>query len=66
VGEYLHVAECLRQDVRTRRLYFVDIDQCRVYTYEPSTETLGYQTFAKKVTSLALTAKGDGVSPVAR
>jgi len=52
----------LRQDVRQQRLYFVDIDQCKVYTYEPSTETIGYQTFARKVTSIALIAKGDGVS----
>lgn len=50
------------QDVKKQRLYFVDIDEQRVYTYEPASCTIGYETFSRKITSLALTKGGHEVS----
>lgn len=41
-------------DTRTQRLYFVDIDARKVFTYEPSTGVYGFQLFDKKITALAL------------
>jgi hypothetical protein len=52
----------LLQDVAKQRLYFVDIDEHRVYTYGPAQNIVGYETFASKITSLALTVSGNGVS----
>ena len=49
------------QDTRLQRLYFVDIDACKVYTYEPSSGIVGYEVFEKKITAIALTEEGDGV-----
>jgi hypothetical protein len=58
----LEEAGLICQDVSTQRLYFVDIDQNKVYTYEPSSDTIGYQTYDQKVTALALIADRPGVS----
>lgn len=52
----------LRQDSRSKRLYFVDIDQKKLYTYEPSSGTIGYDVFDHKITAIALLEKGEGVS----
>lgn len=49
-------------DTRIQRLYFVDIDQYKLYTYEPSSGKYGYETFDKKVTALASLESGEGVS----
>jgi hypothetical protein len=51
-------------DTRTQRLYFVDIDGRKVFTYEPSTGIHGFQLFAKKMTALALRQAEPGVSLV--
>jgi hypothetical protein len=51
------------KDVSKQRLYFVDIDEQRIYTYEPASSTIGFQVFGQKITSLALTVHGNGVSP---
>ncbi|WVQ67496.1 uncharacterized protein L199_005696 [Kwoniella botswanensis] len=48
-------------DTRTQKLYFVDIDQRKVYTYEPSSGIYGYQTFENKITSLSGLADGSGL-----
>ncbi|WVR05529.1 hypothetical protein IAU60_002547 [Kwoniella sp. DSM 27419] len=48
-------------DTRTSRLYFVDIDQYKVYTYEPSSGVHGFQTFDNKVTSLSGMEHGEGL-----
>lgn len=52
----------LLQDVAKQRLYFVDIDEHRVYTYEPAQKIIGYEIFSSKITSLALMQGGNGVS----
>lgn len=52
----------IRQDSRSKRLYFVDIDQKKLYTYEPSSGTIGYELFDHKITAIALLEKGEGVS----
>lgn len=49
-------------DTRTQRLYFVDIDGRKVFTYEPSTGIHGFQLFDKKMTALALRETEAGVS----
>lgn len=49
-------------DTGTQRLYFVDIDQYKLFTYEPSSGKYGYETFDKKVTALASLEGGEGVS----
>lgn len=55
----------IRQDSRSKRLYFVDIDQKKLYTYEPSSGTIGYEVFDHKITAIALLEKGEGVSTYA-
>lgn len=49
------------QDVLKQRLYFVDIDNHHVYTYEPSSDTVGFEIFSEKITSLALVEGAEGV-----
>lgn len=49
-------------DSRAQRLYFVDIDGRKVFTYEPSSGVSGFQLFDKKVTALALRETEPGVS----
>ncbi|OXB33633.1 regucalcin [Cryptococcus neoformans] len=48
-------------DTRIQRLYFVDIDQYKLYTYEPSSGKYGYETFDKKVSALASLESGEGL-----
>ncbi|OXG84261.1 hypothetical protein C349_02603 [Cryptococcus neoformans var. grubii Br795] len=48
-------------DAQRQRLYFVDIDGKKIYTYEPSSGTHGYQSFDKKPTALALLQDGSGL-----
>ncbi|ORY26984.1 hypothetical protein BCR39DRAFT_469840 [Naematelia encephala] len=48
-------------DTRKQRLFFVDIDERKVFTYEPRTGIVGYQTFDRKITALALLEQDDGV-----
>jgi hypothetical protein len=50
-------------DSRTQRLYFVDIDGRKVFTYEPKSGVCGFQLFDKKMTALALRETELGVSP---
>ena len=50
------------QDSRSKRLYFVDIDQKKLYTYEPSSGTIGYEVFDHKITAIALLEQVEGVS----
>lgn len=58
----IRVCSDTRQDSRSKRLYFVDIDQKKLYTYEPSSGTIGYDVFDHKITAIALLEKGEGVS----
>ncbi|TYJ51624.1 hypothetical protein B9479_007794 [Cryptococcus floricola] len=48
-------------DSRGQRLYFVDIEQNKVFTYEPSSGKRGYELFEKNITALALLENGDGL-----
>lgn len=48
-------------DAQAKRLYFVDIERNRVFTYEPSSNTLGYETFEDTVTCLAARKRGPGL-----
>ncbi|WWC65528.1 uncharacterized protein I303_108146 [Kwoniella dejecticola CBS 10117] len=48
-------------DTRLQRLFFVDIDQRKVYTYEPGSGQHGYQTFDQKITSLSGLQDGSGL-----
>jgi hypothetical protein len=54
-------ATCRSSAIADVRMSFVDIDESRVYTYEPACDIIGFQTFERKITSLALTADGNGV-----
>ncbi|OCF30848.1 regucalcin [Kwoniella heveanensis BCC8398] len=48
-------------DTRKQRLYFVDIDQNKIYTYEPSSGIHGYQTFSNKIGSISTVEDGTGL-----
>ncbi|ORY30179.1 hypothetical protein BCR39DRAFT_494779 [Naematelia encephala] len=48
-------------DARTQRLYFVDIDQRKIFTYEPSSGIYGYQVFERKISSIAVMEDGTGL-----
>ncbi|OCF60795.1 regucalcin [Kwoniella mangroviensis CBS 10435] len=48
-------------DSRRQRLYFVDIDQNKIYTYEPSTGIYGYQTFSNKIGSISAMENDTGL-----
>ena len=51
------------KDARRQRLYFVDIEDHKIYTYDPSSGTHGYQTFLRRPTALALLNVDSGVRP---
>ncbi|KAM0747081.1 hypothetical protein T439DRAFT_367376 [Meredithblackwellia eburnea MCA 4105] len=48
-------------DSRSKRLFFVDIDEGRVYVYDPKSNKYGYSQYDKKVTSIALLEEQDGL-----
>lgn len=49
------------QDARRQKLYFIDIEKCKIYTYEPSSGVHGYQIFERRPTALALLEDDSGV-----
>lgn len=50
------------QDERRQKLYFVDIEGCKIYSYDPSDGVYGYQSFDRRPTALALLEDDSGVS----
>ena len=54
-------ADHLTQDQRRQKLYFVDIENCKIYTYDPSSGSHGFQSFDHRPTALALLEDDSGV-----
>lgn len=50
------------QDARRQKLYFIDIEGCKIYSYEPSSGVSGFQSFDRRPTALALVEDDSGVS----
>lgn len=57
----MRTLKLLVQDERRQKLYFIDIEKCKIYTYDPASGVHGYQIFDRRPTALALLEDDSGV-----
>ncbi|WVF69448.1 hypothetical protein IAT40_004225 [Kwoniella sp. CBS 6097] len=57
----MYLGEGCVWDIKTQRLYFVDIELNNVFVYDPRDDKWGYSHFEKKVTAIALLEGSDGL-----